>query len=205
MERTLNFSEPFLSAEHITYAENFKIQQKSILINIDLDPLIVDDLEIAPFKSAVCANTTIQKVHNMIVMNIAGDDFIGPNSGVDRDIITNTWQHVYNIYSVPHLQNTMLWRSEKEHIGNLELNLWYAPAGTDCGIHNKHDFLEIHTQLYGIGRLQKFHVQHNNSLYQEVFMSPGFTHDPFYNQHGQYPWHQYYADTDCLWMAIEMH
>ena len=20
-----------------------------------------------------------------------------------------------------------------------------------------------------------------------------------------YPWHRYYADTDCIWMAIELH
>lgn len=205
MEKTLNFSEPFLTIEHVAFAENYKIPNKSIIINIDLDPLVLDDLELAPFKSAVCANTTIVKVHSMIIASIANEGYIGPNPRVDRGIITNTWQHVYNIYNIPQLQDTPLWRSEKERIGNLELNLWYAPAGTHCGIHNKHDFLEIHTQIFGIGRMQKFHVQHYNSLYQEVFMSPGFSHDPFYNQHGQYPWHQYFADTDCIWMAIEMH
>src|SRR5438105_2960446 len=28
----------------------------------------------------------------------------------------------------------------------LKLNLWYTPEETDCGIHNQHQFLEVHTQ-----------------------------------------------------------
>lgn len=63
---------------------------------------------------------------------------------------------------MPQLKNAPLWRSEKERIGNLEFNLWYAHAGTHCGIHNQHDFPEVHTQIYGIGRMQKFHVNHIN-------------------------------------------
>jgi hypothetical protein len=43
----------------------------------------------------------------------------------------------------------------------------------------------------------------HSSIYQEVFMSPGYTHEPFYNDKGKYPWHAYYADTDCIWLAIE--
>ena len=39
-------------------------------------------------------------------------------------------------------------------------------------------------------------------------MLPGYTHDPFFvlsNKGGfSYPWHRYYAETDCIWMAIEM-
>ena len=40
-------------------------------------------------------------------------------------------------------------------------------------------------------------------------MSPGVTHIPFaaVDEEGAfiYPWHQYFSDTDCIWMANEFH
>jgi hypothetical protein len=41
-------------------------------------------------------------------------------------------------------------------------------------------------------------------------MSPGYsTPVPFCDVVAPgryvYPWHQYYADTDCIWMAVEYH
>jgi hypothetical protein len=48
-----------------------------------------------------------------------------------------------------------------------------------------------------------------DTLYEDVLMPVGFTHDPFFTVagHGKfsYPWHRYFADTDCVWMAIELH
>ncbi|CAD7381948.1 hypothetical protein [Xanthomonas arboricola] len=92
----------------------------------------------------------------------------------------------------------------------LKLNLWFAPAGTHCLIHNQHEFVEIHTQVAGVGYMQKFHSESFDSLYEEVGMLPGFTtSQPFCVAQKQggfcYPWHQYYAGTDCIWMAIEYH
>jgi hypothetical protein len=88
------------------------------------------------------------------------------------------------------------------------VNLWFAPAGTDCGIHNEHDFLETHTQVHGSGRMQKFTAPRHDALYEDVPMSPGATHEPFCGTAGdtfRYPWHQYRADTDCVWLAVEYH
>ncbi len=205
MEKTLRFSEPFITAEHIAYKEDYHIEKRSIVINIDLDPLELEEIDLPQMKSIVCANTTIDKVKNIIVILVANEDFLGNNPEVDREIIQNSWQHIYDLTNVEHLKDTALWRSEKTRIGRLELNLWYAAAGTHCGIHNTHNFLEIHTQIYGIGRMQKFQTIDYKSLYREVYMSPGYTHEPFYSIQGKYPWHQYYADTDCIWLAIEQH
>ena len=90
--------------------------------------------------------------------------------------------------------------------------MWFSPALTNAAIHNKHavpEFLEVHTQIYGTGRMQKFHTNDFNTLYEDVLMSPGDTHIPFasVDEEGKffYPWHQYYADTDCIWMANEFH
>lgn len=205
MEKTLSFSEPFLNVEHISYEENYEIDEKSVLINIDLDPLELEETDLHPLKSLVCANTIIEKVKNIVVISVADEDYLGNNPKVDLEIIKNRWQHIFDLTNDEQLQNTALWRSEKTRVGRVELNLWYAEAGTQCGIHNQHDFMETHTQIYGIGRMQKFRFNKISSLYQEVYMSPGYSHDPFYSNLGKYPWHQYYADTDCIWLAIEQH
>ena len=91
----------------------------------------------------------------------------------------------------------------------LKLNLWYTPEETDCGIHTGHEFLEVHTQILGTGHMQKFRENNSDTLYENVAMCPGFTHDPFFvvgnDRSFSYPWHRYYAETDCIWMAIELH
>lgn len=125
-----------------------------------------------------------------------------------------------------------LWRGPQETIGTVDhdpahllreadlpgptttfevrVNLWFAPAGTDCFIHRLHDFVEVHTQVVGLGRMQKFTDQDHGTLYQDVLMSPGYTTpDPFCSLGADgdfvYPWHQYRADTDCVWLAVELH
>ena len=91
----------------------------------------------------------------------------------------------------------------------LKLNLWYTPEGTDCTIHTGHQFLEVHTQILGTGHMQKFRENNQDTMYEDVLMPPGFTHDPFFtvgeDRSFNYPWHRYYADTDCIWMAVELH
>lgn len=95
---------------------------------------------------------------------------------------------------------------------NIKVNVWFCPAKTNCGIHNHHtdpEMLEVHTQIYGTGRMQKFYEKEFKSIYEDVIMSPGFTHEPFagVKENGDifYGWHQYYSDSDCIWMAIEHH
>ena len=205
MEKTLIFSEPFLTAEHITYTHNFKINGKAIVINIDLDPLEFDELSLPTFKSVVCANTTIELVKNMLLFTIPEGGYLAKNQSIDREIIETSWQHIYELTNNDRLKSVELWRSEKIKMDHLELNLWFAPKGTQCGIHNMHDFLEVHTQIYGLGRMQKFRTKDPSSIYQEVYMSPGFSNNPFYSNLGLYPWHQYVADTDSIWLAIEQH
>jgi hypothetical protein len=91
----------------------------------------------------------------------------------------------------------------------VKVNLWFAPSHTDCSIHREHNFMEIHTQISGNGQIQKFLSNQIQSLYQTIMMPEGYTHQSFFRvlDDGSflYPWHQYYADTDCLWMAIEFH
>ncbi|WP_287150085.1 hypothetical protein [Mesorhizobium sp.] len=91
----------------------------------------------------------------------------------------------------------------------LKLNLWWAPGDTDCFIHHKHPFLETHAQIHGCGRMQKFRQNDAATIYEDVVMPIGYSHDPFCRVTGRnewtYPWHRYYADTDSVWLAVELH
>jgi hypothetical protein len=58
--------------------------------------------------------------------------------------------------------------------------------------------------------MQKFQTQNAATLYEDVRMSAGYTTPvPFCSIQDAdrflYPWHQYYADTDCIWLALEYH
>ena len=91
----------------------------------------------------------------------------------------------------------------------VKVNLWFSPAGTECGRHNTHDFLEIHTQLSGHGVMEKFARADAPGPYEEQFMSPGATGASNFAAYDgsafSYPWHQYRAVTDAVWLAIEYH
>lgn len=92
---------------------------------------------------------------------------------------------------------------------DIQLNLWWAPARTDAGIHNTHAFIELHTQIYGQGRIQIFKDRSGTEMYREISAAPGDTHDPIVwvvdRQTYIYPWHRGWTDTDAIWMAIEFH
>lgn len=77
----------------------------------------------------------------------------------------------------------------------VKLNLWFAPSHTNCFTHNQHDFIEIHTQIFGVGRMQKFKAQDYATIYEDLLMSPGYTtYLPFCQVEEKYlyPWPQYY-------------
>ena len=94
------------------------------------------------------------------------------------------WNQLGEIANFP--KNVPLWKSPQHELGTVafdpylvtglsdhvetprniseyrvKVNLWFSPAKTNCAIHNSHttpEILEVHTQIYGIGRMQKFHA-----------------------------------------------
>ncbi|MEP2785068.1 MAG: hypothetical protein ABJO67_06295 [Pseudoruegeria sp.] len=98
---------------------------------------------------------------------------------------------------------------ERPLLWGVFMNLWFAPAGTECLIHNNHPFLEYHVQISGQGTMQKFRNSDPSTLYEEQLLTPGMNHDvysvrPAGDGTYHYPWHQYFANTDCIWLAVEM-
>ena len=96
MEKTLRFSEPFVNAEHVAYVEDFRIDRRSIILNIDLDLVEVEEIDLLSLKSIVCTNVTLEKAKNIIVITVENDNFLGTNPDIDREIIQNSWQHIYD-------------------------------------------------------------------------------------------------------------
>jgi len=131
---------------------------------------------------------------------------------------------------------------------SINSNLWWIPSMSDAAVHHCHykNFIEVHTQILGVGRMQKFDDRESRTtdcssagvyplgttgppppsayygvpgissdegafgqgMYEEYRLAPGDTNVPFPyvddNMNFIYPWHQYYADTDCLWVVWEL-
>lgn len=201
--RALSFSTKSIGASLLEKESNLSIMQPTIILNVDSKPLILSSERLMSRKSSIFQDMTIDTV-GFAVSITSEYGFSALKSFPDRELV-RTWTNIQDIFPLPHLKNTHLfWRSGKERVGNVAYNLWFAAAGTDCGIHKEHDFLEIHTQIWGTGHMQKFREKDERTIYQDIFMTPGYTHDPFCKESDtRYPWHRYYADTDCIWLAVE--
>lgn len=182
-----------------------------------------------PWRSTLLQDGTVVAAEAMVVLRLVNPRNIG------NVVITPGWRLYGETVPVdsPFPRDTPLWISPQEDLGmvsvdpfffagqadhpdsdhmeqlDLRVNLWYAAPFTDCFIHTGHPFLEVHTQVHGTGRMQKFRLMDERTVYEDVIMAPGWTHAPFFNVQPDralaYPWHRYYADGDCIWMAIELH
>lgn len=226
--KQLNFSGAYIDAKYVENVREYPIQKRTIVINPQpLDAYLSEPLNdlIPPFSSTILNHTIIHKAESLLLLEVMESRNIG------KIIFESNWDLLGNLIDgFP--KDLPLWRSPQDDAGVVELdpylmtrqcnlsnqkekflikvNLWFAPSHSDCAIHNQHDFIEIHTQIFGHGRMQKFKVKAFDSLYEDILMSPGnTTTTPFCqvqaNQQYIYPWHQYYADTDCIWLAIEYH
>jgi len=113
------------------------------------------------------------------------------------------WQPVFDIFPVSKFKDVDFYRSPKVKLGNFEFNFWYCDKDFNCGIHNKHDFFELHTQILGAGQMLKFHNKSYDTIFYKELLSPGQTHQPFFDKNGKYPYHQYKSISPCIWLAIE--
>ncbi|MFE4517649.1 hypothetical protein ACFRMQ_26020 [Kitasatospora sp. NPDC056783] len=231
----LSFSTRGLRAKLTAPGTETPLQEETLVVNLSAEPLDLGTerpSRVAPLQSAVLDRVTLRHPAPLLLLTGLGTeriDGLGAREG---------WLRIGNDPAVaagagegePFPAATPLWRSPIAQLGTvtlpahllgapsaartpvplkLQANLWYAPAGTDCHIHRRHDFLEVHTQVAGRGRMQKFHAQDARTRYQDVALEPGSTHAPFcgYDATGawSYPWHRYWAESDCVWLALEYH
>ncbi|MFJ6701111.1 hypothetical protein ACIQM4_34360 [Streptomyces sp. NPDC091272] len=236
-ETPLNFSGRHVRATLVRNAHHYLVRGTAVVVNTGVTPVRIGQSprkSIAPLSSTILRDTRIEQADTLVVLHT---DFDAPVAGIVGepgwrllgDLLPDTlptaegpafprdtplWKSPQDGGATVHLDPAHL-LGESELPGptqefEIKLNLWYAPAGTDCFIHNQHDFIEVHTQVHGLGRMQKFTAHDHGTLYEDLRMSPGYTTpDPFCatgpDGSFQYPWHQYYADTDCVWLAVEYH
>jgi hypothetical protein len=223
--RPLNFTDDFVAADFFENGSGLHVES-GIVVNLSSTWLILDDAiktSIAPWRSAMLSKATIEQSGRIAVLKVCKTVDLG-------GVMFRGWDWLGNrIRSFP--RQTPLFISPQDTVGEVELdplffsgevaverelqrfvlklNLWWSPAETDCFIHDNHPFLEVHTQIFGTGRMQKFRENDQATLYQDVLMVPGFTHEAFCRVSGtnqwKYPWHRYFADTDAVWLAIELH
>ena len=227
METPLSFSDDHITARWVTDAVYYRIDTRTIVVNTSTQPIRYEGGVagiLAPWKSTILEHTRLCEAASLVTLRVTRAMNIG---GV---VLGDHW-HWYGNDAPDFPQGTPLYISTQDAIGvaqvdpryftrqsnqpaapepfDVRVNLWFTPGQTDCLIHTGHTFLEVHTQVFGTGHMQKFIQNDENSLYEDVFMNPGLTHDPFpvIDPDGQYdyPWHRYFADTDCIWMAIELH
>ena len=235
--KQLNFAGAHIDAKLVEAVQDYHIQERTIVINPHIENVYVGEppcKPIPPFSSTILTDTHIEQATSLILLRVKDETNIG------NIILEQGWELYGDIVkkspgkgtglSFP--LNTPLWRSPQDDAGfitfdpahildqartpqaqerfQIKVNLWFATEQTNCFIHNQHSFIEVHTQVYGNGRMQKFKAQDHQTLYEDQLMSPGYTTPVPFCRVGPdntfvYPWHQYYADTDCIWLAIEYH
>jgi hypothetical protein len=224
--RVLSFSNDWIESVLVTAVRDMLLED-AVVVNLSTAALHYraggDRGIILPWKSAILRNCTIESAESAALLHVRRRTNLGG--------VALGWEW-YGHRNAQFPRGTPLYISPQDDIGDIELdpmaafgfmnlsspskrryrlklNLWYTPEETDCGIHTGHQFLEVHTQILGTGHMQKFREKNADTLYEDVLMPVGFTHDPFFtvadDRTFSYPWHRYYADTDCIWMAIELH
>jgi hypothetical protein len=210
--------------------ERFTINERTIVVNPTLHPVAVAARGanvVPPLASRTLRSVDLERAELLVLVQPPEISSLGDLKSAPG------WRHHSEITSGARPSESAsipLWRSAQVEIGSVSmapadlpgqhnfdqtpssfrlwLSLWYADAGTDCGIHDQHDFIEIHTQIFGWGRMQKFVRNDSASLFEDEPMTPGYTTSVPYCQVAgagsfDYPWHRYYAETDCLWLALE--
>lgn len=201
---TLQFCEPFYTIKTLHNEKEYRVGKESIVINLSDSTVKVKDKRLNYLKSTIVTNITIEDLQRAIIV----EDY---EKNTDHaklfEEIKEQWSMMYDMTKQERHKGILLWRSPKEKIfGNTEINLCYIAANVSTGPHKTHtsNFTEVHTQLLGLGKMQKFEENDCSTLYQEVILAPGNTHDPFCNEHVEYPWHQYRSVTDAIYMPIEI-
>jgi hypothetical protein len=217
----LNFDSELATAALIRDAVDFPITERTVIVNLAQTDAFTGTTQLAPLPPLSSTILVSGVVTGELVLAVA----VASEDDQERRARAIGWHDFYGeggpvllkspqavIGTVFIDRRTVLHQpalpSRPERF-TVKANLWFSPAGTDCGIHNLHPFIEVHTQISGLGRMQKFDEKTHRSLYEDQLLSPGTTNPiPFcVDVEGAftYPWHQYRADSDCLWLALEFH
>lgn len=223
--RALAFADDFIYAELVEAPREFRVED-AVVVNLSPKPMVTGNEHpaiVPAWKSTWLMGGTILSGERAALLKVKrkanlggcvfrGWDWLGnriKSFPRDTPLYISPFDQVGTVRTDPRVFTNERTAPGQEQEFDMRLNLWWSPGDTDCFIHNEHPFLEVHTQIHGRGRMQKFRQRDQATIYEDVPMSVGYSHDPFCRVTGPdqwtYPWHRYYADTDAVWLAIELH
>ncbi|MBU9808469.1 hypothetical protein J1785_01630, partial [Rahnella sp. SL6] len=189
------FSHPALPSKLLPAGKEYYINGHGLLVNFHPETLKLNNnynTEILAFSSIIRCNEHIQPALNCLIFELPENPIDGIDIAWDEQ---KTYPGVRYENAVS--QNVEFYRSHQDEVAilsfpphqlsigsdtlydsqsfKLQANLWFADSGTHCGIHNEHSFIEIHTQILGVGRMQTFQSEDKNSLCEDLIMAPGIT------------------------------
>ncbi|WP_334174613.1 hypothetical protein [Pseudoxanthobacter sp.] len=223
--RDLSFADDFISARLVEDVVDLPVED-AVVVNLSPVPMVTghEHPGIVPaWKSTWLKGGLVRSAERIALIKVRRQTNLG-GAGLrgwewlgsrirsfprDTPLYISPQDEIGTVVTDPYVFTNERREASAPQTFTVRLNLWWSPGETDCFIHNEHPFLEVHTQIYGTGRMQKFHERDEATLYEDVVMPIGYTHDPFCRVAGpnqwQYPWHRYYADTSAIWLAIELH
>ncbi|MGJ0580386.1 hypothetical protein ACR71G_20585 [Xenorhabdus bovienii] len=235
-QRLLTFSNDLLPSIVVFDEGNLSLDGSAIVVNLGNKTALIDEFEkdnILPMTSTKLRNVDLSGGDLLLFFDtdklFSAKELCGKSQwskffkrteknkdGGNFDI--NLWRSPQDFTAEINVNFLPYYLSKKSKLDKIEhtsrfivkTNLWFASAGTHCQIHCEHPFIEIHTQIFGLGHMQKFKDKDFNTLYEDIGMYSGFTTTPPFCSalsctEFEYPWHQYYAETDCIWLAVEYH
>ncbi|WP_455597177.1 hypothetical protein [Cloacibacillus porcorum] len=203
----LDFAAPFFKVEYLENEEKYFIKEKSLVFNFSIaedEYIFVKTIPIYPLKGTIVENVAITQVKRALVVKDYDRDTDKPEFWAS---IKAAWPTLFSISGFERHKGIPYYKSPQVTVGgNRRINFCYAEPMSPSGRHQIHvpDFDEVHAQILGFGKMQKFTENDDATFYQEVIMAPGIVHDKFYDKTGYYPWHQYHSITDCIYMPIEI-
>lgn len=204
----LTLGEPFFTVKYLVEEESCQIDEPCILINVSEQPIKIESQKLSFFKSVVVTDTIVENVQRGLIVERFSSY---PDEAALYEEVQKVWPLAYEIRREERLKGVSHYISPKAIRGNLRLNMYHSGSvPLKVGLHRDHvhcgDVLlkEVHTQIVGYGKMQACREKDVSTLYLEQLMAPGMTHDPMYDEDGNYPWHQYETVTPSIFMAIEL-
>ncbi len=203
----LDLAEPFFSVRFVEGEGKLELTGSAVVLNLSEAPIRVRDQTLGELQSAIMVNTSIHDIVRAVVVERLDAH---PDQELFRRV-RDRWPSAYDVRKEERLRGVAHYMSPKTWVGRIGLTLYHSGSvPLNVGLHREHPFCpvpgfrEVHTQLVGFGKMQQCRENDLSTLYLEEPMAPGATHRPMYDEHGNYPWHQYETITPSIFMAVEM-
>lgn len=205
--RDLDLGKPFFNIKYVEGEKEYFVDPLSIVANLSykkMQNIIIERMPLYPLKGTIVKNVKLLDIDSAVILE---DYTKGTDDPSYFDKIRSVWPFVYSRTGLEQHKDLQFYSPSSNVVvkDNMTLTITHAPANTDGNFHKDHpgDILEVHLQVLGYGKMQKFYKNDLNTKYQEFILSPGNIHDIFYDNNFNYPWHRYQSITDVVFMGIK--